>query len=121
VHLLWAKGLNEKVIHKEIFPVYSGKCLSSKVVYNWVEKFSQGCSKVADDARPGRPVETATEATMQRVEELVLADRRMKIDSVATKLRCSYGLAYSKMHDDLKYQKSVCTVGEHKTEGSRKN
>jgi hypothetical protein len=32
---------------------------------------SQGPSKVADDARPGRPVETATEATVQRVEELI--------------------------------------------------
>jgi hypothetical protein len=27
VHFLWAKGLNAKDIHKEIFPVYNGKCL----------------------------------------------------------------------------------------------
>jgi hypothetical protein len=36
------KGLNAKNIHKEIFPVYGGKCLSRKAVRNWVEKFSQG-------------------------------------------------------------------------------
>jgi hypothetical protein len=35
---LWAKGLNEKDIHKEMFPVYSGKCLSCKAVHNWGEK-----------------------------------------------------------------------------------
>jgi hypothetical protein len=57
------------------------KCLSRKAVHNRVEKFSQGRSKVADDARPGRPVEAATEATVQRVEE------------------CSHGLACSIMHD----------------------
>jgi hypothetical protein len=41
VHFLWAKGLNAKDIHKEMFPVYGGKCLLHKVVHNWVEKLSQ--------------------------------------------------------------------------------
>jgi hypothetical protein len=44
-----------KDIHKEMFPVYGGKCLSRKAVHNWVEKFSQGRLKVADDAQPGHP------------------------------------------------------------------
>jgi transposase len=56
VRYLWAKGLNAKDIHKEMLPLYGGKCLSRKVVHNWVEKFSQGRSKVADDTRPGHPV-----------------------------------------------------------------
>jgi hypothetical protein len=33
---LWAKGLNAKDIHKEMFPIYGGKCLSRKAVHNWV-------------------------------------------------------------------------------------
>jgi hypothetical protein len=33
-----------------------------KAVHNWVEKFSQGRSKIAIDARPGRPLENMTEA-----------------------------------------------------------
>jgi hypothetical protein len=98
---LWAKGLNANNSHKEMFPVYGGKCLSSKAVHNWVEKFSQGRLKVADDARLGRPVEIATEETVQRVEELIRAD------SVATALGCFHGLAYSIMHDRLKFRK-VC-------------
>jgi hypothetical protein len=36
VFFLWAKGLNAKDIHKEMFPVYSGKCVSRKAVHNWV-------------------------------------------------------------------------------------
>jgi hypothetical protein len=62
--ILWSKGLNAKDIHEEMFLVYDGKCLSCKMVYNSVEKFSQGCLKLADDAQPGRPVEIATEATL---------------------------------------------------------
>jgi hypothetical protein len=47
-----------------MFPVYGGKCLSRKAVHSWVEKFSQGRSEVADDARPG--VEVA-ETTVKRL------------------------------------------------------
>jgi hypothetical protein len=50
VCFLRAKGLTTKDIHKEMFPVYSGKCLSCKAVHNWVEKLSQEHSKVADVA-----------------------------------------------------------------------
>jgi hypothetical protein len=57
---LWVKGLNTKDIHKEIFPFYGGKCLSRKEVHNWLEKFSQGRYKVADDVRPGAEVAETT-------------------------------------------------------------
>jgi hypothetical protein len=35
---LWAKGLNAKDIHKEMFHVYATKCLPRKAVGIWVEK-----------------------------------------------------------------------------------
>jgi hypothetical protein len=35
---LWAKGLTAKDIHKEMFPVFGGKCTVHKVVHMWVEK-----------------------------------------------------------------------------------
>jgi transposase len=69
------------------------KCVSRKAVHNWVRKFSRERSKVADDARPGRAVQIAKEATVQRVEELIRADRRITTNSVATALECFCGLA----------------------------
>jgi hypothetical protein len=39
VRVLWAKEINAKYIHKEIFPVYSGKCLSRKAVPSWWQTF----------------------------------------------------------------------------------
>jgi hypothetical protein len=30
----WVKGVNEKDIHKEMFPVYGGKCFPRKAVHN---------------------------------------------------------------------------------------
>jgi hypothetical protein len=38
VHFPWAKGLNAKDIHKEMFPVYGRKCSSHKAVHIWVNK-----------------------------------------------------------------------------------
>jgi hypothetical protein len=37
---LWAKGLNAKDIHKEMCPVYGGKCLSRKAVHSWIANVS---------------------------------------------------------------------------------
>jgi hypothetical protein len=52
----------QRIFIKQYFSINGGKCLSLKVAYNGVKKFSQGRSKVADDARLGRPVQIATEA-----------------------------------------------------------
>jgi hypothetical protein len=119
VRFLWSKGLNEKDIHEEIFPVNGGKCLPLKAVHNLVEKFSQGRSKVAYDVRPSRPVEIAAEATVQRVDMLIRANRRTTIDSEEIAPGCSHGLAYSIMHDRLTFQK-MRAVGAPRTEGSSK-
>jgi hypothetical protein len=54
------KRFNAKDIRKEMFPVYGGKCLLRKADYNWVEKFSQGRSKVAVDARSCAEVSETT-------------------------------------------------------------
>jgi hypothetical protein len=61
---LWAQGLNEEDIHKEIFLVNGGKCLWRKAVHNWVMKFSQEHSTVAYDAQSSPPVDIATETTV---------------------------------------------------------
>jgi hypothetical protein len=100
---------NANDIHREVFPVYIEKYLSRKALQNWVDtrKYPQGPSKIVDDERPSRPLEIPMEATVQRVEELIRADRRITIASVATALGCSHGLAYSTIHDHLKFRK-VC-------------
>jgi hypothetical protein len=40
VCFMWTKGLNAKYIHKEMFPVYDGKELSRKAVYNRMANIS---------------------------------------------------------------------------------
>jgi hypothetical protein len=40
VRFLWAKGLGAKDVHKEMFTVYGGKCLSRKAVHSLVANVS---------------------------------------------------------------------------------
>jgi hypothetical protein len=40
VLFLGAKGLNVKDIDREIFSVYSGKCMSRKAVHSWIANVS---------------------------------------------------------------------------------
>jgi hypothetical protein len=64
VRFLWAKGLNAKDIHKEMFLIYGGKCMLRKAVHNWVKEFSEWRSKFADDAPSGAEMaETTVENT----------------------------------------------------------
>jgi hypothetical protein len=62
--LLWAKGPNAKDIHKEMFPVYGGKCCRIKGFTTGLRNSLKDVRKVADDARPG--VEVA-EAIVKRL------------------------------------------------------
>jgi hypothetical protein len=40
VRFLLAKVRNAKDVHKEMFPVYGGKCLPRKAVHNWLTDVS---------------------------------------------------------------------------------
>ena len=47
-------------------------------------------------------------ATLQSVEDIIQADRRVTIDAVATAIGCSHGQAYNMMHEWLGFHK-VCS------------
>jgi hypothetical protein len=66
VHFCGQKDSMQRIFIK-IFPVYGGKCLSHKAVHNWVNKFSQGRSKVVDVTRPGHPVAQVAKTTVKRL------------------------------------------------------
>jgi len=59
-------------------------CLSRQGVRNWVQKFSEGRTSIEDEHRAGRPVEIATPETLQRVEDIIRAERRVTVDAFFT-------------------------------------
>jgi transposase len=90
VRFLWAKGMAAKDIHKEMLPMYGEHCLSRQAVHNWVQKFSEGRTSTEDENQVGRPVEITTPATLQCVEDIIRAERRVTIDAAAITIGCSH-------------------------------
>ncbi|KAG8224663.1 hypothetical protein J437_LFUL005105 [Ladona fulva] len=95
VLFLWPKNMTAKDIHKEMLAMYSEHCLSCQAIHNWVQKFSEG-----------RTMEISMPEMLQRVEDIVRADRRVTIDAVATAIGCSHGQAYNMMHEGLGFHKA---------------
>ena len=81
--------MEAKDIHNEMLPMYGEHCLSRQAVHNWMQKFSEGRISIEDEHRAGRPVELATPETLQRVEDIIRAERRGTVDAVATAIGCS--------------------------------
>ena len=64
---------------QRMLPMYGEHCLSGQAVHNYVQKSSEGRTSIEEEHRVSRPVEMATPATLQSVED-IRADRRVTID-----------------------------------------
>jgi hypothetical protein len=63
---LWAKGMEPKNINKEMLPIYGEKCVSRQADYNWVQKFSEGRTRIEDEHRVSA-METSCVACQKKV------------------------------------------------------
>ena len=108
VRFLKAEGVQVSEIYQRMKAQYGDSCLSRKSVYEWAARLSKGCVNLSDEQRPGRPREARTNQTIARVEELILADRRMTVDDIAAEVGISHGTAHNIIHDELKFRKVSC-------------
>lgn len=67
VHFLRVKGNVTKYIHKET--VYSENCLFRQAVYNWIQKFSDGCLNTIDKELSGSSIHIEIEKTLRKVKK----------------------------------------------------
>jgi len=84
--------------------------------------FENGRTSVTDAERSGRPATATTTRNEERTLELILKNRRIKVEEVAGRLNVSVGSAYSLIHDSLKFSK-VCArwVPNELTEERKRN
>lgn len=103
-----AEGLSGAEIHSRMSKVYGSKCMNSRNVYKWMERFNTGHETVVDRKRSGRPVTASTPSTVSRVESLVMSDRRLTVEDIATQLSISIGTAHKILKQDLLLTKVSC-------------
>ena len=55
VRFLWAEGVKPVEIHYRVLAQYGQSIMSQQKVYEWVERFKSGRTRVTDEGHSGRP------------------------------------------------------------------
>jgi hypothetical protein len=74
--------------------VYGNECLFSARVFEWFAKFHDGHKSNDDHPRPGRPVSIRTEENIEKVRDLVSADRRITSRMITDMLNINKEMAH---------------------------
>jgi len=78
---------------------------SMATVRYWFNEFKRGRTFVFDEERPGRPADVITEEIIQKVHDMILADRRTNVREVAEAISVSTGTANNILRDKLATKK----------------
>jgi len=55
VRFVWAEGAKHVEIHRRMLAQYGQSTMSQRKVYEWVERFKSGRTRITDEGRSGRP------------------------------------------------------------------
>ena len=79
---------------------YKDNAPSMIIIRYWYNEFKRGRTSIFDEKRPGRPIEVTTEDMVNKIHDIVLADRRVKIREIANIQQRSqlnaYKMSYTK-------------------------
>ena len=83
------------------YSYYGDSAPSISMVKKWFTEFRCGRTSTEDAERSGRPVEVSTAETIEKIHDMVLADRRLKVREIAEAMGISHGSVVSILNDHL--------------------
>ena len=90
-----------KEINRRMADVYDDSSPKYSTVAKWSAEFKRGRDSLEDDPRPGRPADVISQEMIDRVEKLVLNNRRIKVAELASECGISNGSVYTIIHEHL--------------------
>ncbi|GBL82922.1 Disks large 1 tumor suppressor protein [Araneus ventricosus] len=91
IRFLWVKRCNRTEICWQLHEVYSENAMSRQAITKWCNMFENGCTDIDNTEHKGR-LSTATNSEITaRMNESILANRRVAVDKIANKLDISHG------------------------------
>ncbi len=70
-------------IYREIIATYGSHVIDARNVRGWVKMFDEGRTSIFDDERSGRPITAKTSTNVQRVQNLIFENCRIRIVDIA--------------------------------------
>ena len=102
---LYLKGKTDQEIYCELTNVYGSSAPSYAQVKFWVGEFKRGRTSLEDETRSGRPSDATDEEMCNKVRDLVISDRRIKVEEIENALLISHGSFSTILHDRLGMRK----------------
>ena len=118
IKFLTMEGAKAKETHRRMADVYGDSSPKYSTVAKWSAEFKRGRDSLEDDPRQGRPADVISQEMIDRVERLVLNNRRIKVAELASECGISNGSVSTIIHEHLG-MKSICQVGTQKPEHAR--
>ena len=95
---LYLKGLTPKEMKAELDEVHGTSAPVFATVYSWVNQVKSGRTSTKDEHRSGRPVKRPTPEIIDKIEDMVLIDRRIKVREIIEVRGISQGTVFSILH-----------------------
>ena len=105
--LVYLTGLTPKEMKTELDEVHGKSAPVFATVYNWVNEFKDDHTSTKDEHRSGLPVEMTTPEMIDKIHDMVLSDRRIKVREIVEATGVSQGTVFSILHEKLDVKKSL--------------
>ena len=107
IKFMFAQGKRPVEIHNELEALCGSSALGYRRVYHWVQEFKEGREGTQDMPRSGRPLSSSMSDDTSKVENLILADRRLTVAEIAKMVDTSEGSVHGIIIDELKMKVSA--------------
>jgi hypothetical protein len=97
IKFLTKEGKPKEILERMV-AVYGESAPSYYKVKFWSKQFKWGRESIEYDPHTGRPVEATSEEKCQKLESLILVDRRMKVSKLAEETDISAGAVWTIIH-----------------------
>ena len=86
---------------------YGEETMSRTRAFEWHKRFKEEREEIEDHPRPGRPSTSRTADNIERVKQMVRADRRLMVRMIACELSINKDTVWSIITENLEMRK-VC-------------
>ena len=102
---LYLEGIIPKEIKSELNEVLGISAPVFATVYNWINEFKRGRTSTKDEHRLGCPVEVTTSEIIDKIHDMVLSDRKIRVRKIVEATGISQGTVFSILHRILDMKK----------------